>query len=460
MAALKMQNGWLLPKRPLLIDTQLVLNKNQKLISFWWFLPAIILTFAGGFYSLQTAIGSWILFLITVLMLSLFIGGYYFIARLPVKPLTSDSKINQQINDLFRHHWSVLMVLSALVFAPLTILPTFTIVIDYTVAMTLTFCYFILLFVYVGFLFYYLFSMRKKQDQFVLQAGDYRYGDDDQYWRYGIYINPKDPKIMVPDRIGMNLSINLGRPAGKIILAATGILTIAVLFFATVPMFINDFSSHAFQATIEKNQIELSAPLAKTRSIPFNQITAVSLIDDLPQERIRTMGAATDSYLTGEFKVAGKPAYLLIYTKSHPILKIETREKVYYYTAREGQETTKIYQEIKSKLHNKKTGPTHDGRPCFLLFADNLEFCICQRGIQFILAYFTICCHNGCLICQVNRNIRYAVNSTKFFSDRLNTAITFHPINFYCFFHFTSSFSILFLTSTSSFHRRRFKSFF
>lgn len=155
---------------------------------------------------------------------------------------------------------------------------------------------------------------------------------------------------MVPDRIGMNLSINLGRPAGKIILAATGILTIAVLFFATVPMFINDFSSHAFQATIEKKQIELSAPLAKTRSIPFNQITAVSLIDDLPQERIRTMGAATDSYLTGEFKVAGKPAYLLIYTKSHPILKIETREKVYYYTAREGQETTKIYQEIKTKL--------------------------------------------------------------------------------------------------------------
>ena len=116
-------------------------------------------------------------------------------------------------------------------------------------------------------------------------------------------------------------------------------------------MFINDFSSHAFQATIENKQIELSAPLAKTRSIPFNQITAVSLIDDLPQERIRTMGAATDSYLTGRIlKSLENPAYLLIYTKSHPILKIETREKVYYYTAREGQETTKIYQEIKTKL--------------------------------------------------------------------------------------------------------------
>ncbi len=46
--ALKMQNGWLLPKRPLLIDTQLVLNKTRNFISFWWFYP-IILTFAGGF---------------------------------------------------------------------------------------------------------------------------------------------------------------------------------------------------------------------------------------------------------------------------------------------------------------------------------------------------------------------------------------------------------------------------
>ena len=53
------------------------------------------------------------------------------------------------------------MVLSALVFAPLTILPTFTIVIDYTVAMALTFCYFILLFVYVGFLLLPIFNAQK-----------------------------------------------------------------------------------------------------------------------------------------------------------------------------------------------------------------------------------------------------------------------------------------------------------
>ena len=87
-----MQNGWLLPKRPLLIDTQLVLNKTRNLFHFGGFYLQLFLLLLGALF-LQTAIGSWILFLITVLMLSLFIGGYYFIARLPVKPLTSDSKL-------------------------------------------------------------------------------------------------------------------------------------------------------------------------------------------------------------------------------------------------------------------------------------------------------------------------------------------------------------------------------
>ena len=32
-----MQNGWLLPKRPLLIDTQLVLNKTRNLFHFGGF---------------------------------------------------------------------------------------------------------------------------------------------------------------------------------------------------------------------------------------------------------------------------------------------------------------------------------------------------------------------------------------------------------------------------------------
>ena len=74
---------------------------------------------------------------------------------------------------------------------------------------------------------------------------------------------------------------------------------------------------------------------------------------------------ATDSYLTGEFKVAKTCLFTNLYKKSS---NSENRNagKVYYYTAREGQETTKIYQEIKATSITK-TGPTHDGRPCFVI---------------------------------------------------------------------------------------------
>ena len=97
------------------------------------------------------------------------------------------------------------------------------------------------------------------------------------------------------------------------------------------------------------------------------------MIDDLPQERIRTMGAATDSYLTGEFKVAGKPAYLLIYTKSHPILKIETREKFIIILRVRVKKRLRFIRKSKQNFHNK-TEPTHDGRPCFCYSLTTLNF--------------------------------------------------------------------------------------
>lgn len=43
--------------------------------------------------------------------------------------------------------------------------------------------------------------------------------DDDTYWKLGmIYYNPLDPAIFVPKRIGIGWTVNLGRPAGVVIL--------------------------------------------------------------------------------------------------------------------------------------------------------------------------------------------------------------------------------------------------
>lgn len=350
MTALKIQNGWELPTKPLLVDTKLIITKNQQMLSLGWFLPAILVTAVSGYFSLQVLTNSLAFLLITIFILLIFIGGYYVIFHLPVKPLTSDSTINQQFNDLMRHHWSVLLALSAFVLSPISFLPALTMVLPYEQAMYLVLAYFILLFAYVTFIFYYLFTMRKKQDHLILQATDYRYSGDDQYWRYGIYINPNDQRLMVPDRVGMNLSINLGRPMGKIIMALTGILLVGVLIFATFPLFLNDFSNQTFAAEVTDKKVNLSAPLTETRTIPIAEIHSVTLINKLPNKRIRVMGTATQHYLTGEFTVDGQDAYLLVYTDSQPILEIKTTDKTYYFSSKKANLTKQAYTEIEKQL--------------------------------------------------------------------------------------------------------------
>ena len=65
---------------------------------------------------------------------------------------------------------------------------------------------------------------------------DFSFEEDDKYWILGagFYNNPDDPAIFVPKRIGVGYTINIGRPAGKVIM----ILTALIIIFSMVSMFI------------------------------------------------------------------------------------------------------------------------------------------------------------------------------------------------------------------------------
>ncbi|MBP1046475.1 hypothetical protein I6N96_09275 [Enterococcus sp. BWM-S5] len=353
MTAVKMKNNWILPTKPLLVDTKLILNKNRKMLKAYWFLPSILISLSGIIYTIFSVkpIGGMLLFgSISLLTAGLFIFSYYLVSRLPVKALTSDEQTNQQVNDAMRYYWSLLLVSSTFVFSPLSFLPTLSLTMAYGKMMYLVIGYFTLLFIYIGFIFFLMFRLRKTQDQLILQASDYRYGDDDQYWRYGLYINPEDPRIMVPDRLGMNMSVNLGRPAGKISMVVLSIVVIATTFIASVPLLINDFSSDPFRMELTANEVSLSAPFSKTREIPIQSIESVVLVDTLPENSLRVYGAATEHYLTGEFRVDDEPAYLLVYQKETPIMKITTKEYTYYYTNKDPEKTQKEYELLLKKL--------------------------------------------------------------------------------------------------------------
>jgi uncharacterized membrane protein len=352
MTAVKVNNHWLVPTSPVVVDTKLVAAKNQKMLSVWWFLPSVVIGTAGFIFSLQSDLGQgrWLLGLISLVIIAMFLSFYYFIARQPVKPLTSDEKINRSVNDIMRHHWSVLTIVSALVLSPLAFIPGISPAMPYEQTLAVAAGYGLVILVYVIFIFYYLFASRKKQDQLIAQAAEYCYHDEDQYWKYSVYINPNDLRIMIPDRIGMNLSVNLGRPAGKWIMSLIGVITALILVASSVPLLISDFSANPFELTTSQTGVSLSAPLARTRKIDWQQIEAIDLVDTLPKKQIRVYGTATERYLTGEFQLDNQPAYLLVYKNHQPILKITTKDKIYYYTNKDSQLTRHYFTKLQKKL--------------------------------------------------------------------------------------------------------------
>ncbi|MCW3744166.1 PH domain-containing protein [Enterococcus gallinarum] len=194
-----------------------------------------------------------------------------------------------------------------------------------------------------------LLRLRKKQDQ-LLASTEQRYYDEDRYWRYGVYINPTDPRLFVPDRVGLNIGINLGKKTGKGLAIGTGILMIAIMVVTIVPLYQLDFNPDAISGEMTDQSVQFDAPLASRQTIPLDEIRTVTLVDTLPEPTVRTMGMATDHYLTGNFNVAGQSAKLFMDKRSQPILRLSTADITIYYTNKDASETVKLYETLEQKL--------------------------------------------------------------------------------------------------------------
>lgn len=351
MHALKVARGWQLPVAPLMVDTKLVQNKNRKLVSFIWLLPSLGLTLGYLWWlSLHDSAGFWPLS-ITALGLWLFSWAMWLvIKRLPVRPVTNEAAINQQFNDLTKHTWSLLMVglpylLLLLLWLPQVMMNTTGF---WSTLSSVVFGLAIAAGLYLTF--WLLLRLRKRQDQLLQQVTDYRYAGEDEYWRFGMYINPHDSRLMVPDRVGMNIGMNLGRPAGKVFGIASLILVFGLMIATLIPVYRMDFVKDAFSGKIAADTLVLAAPFAKKSQIPLHEIKEVALVETLPPDTLRTNGYGGENYLTGDFKVANKRARLYLNVRQKPYLQVITRNRDYYFSGRTPEQALALYTKIQSQI--------------------------------------------------------------------------------------------------------------
>ena len=74
-------------------------------------------------------------------------------------------------------------------------------------------------------------KVRRLQEELTQESGRGFYVDEDDYWIWGMfYYNPYDKKLLINDRTGMNVSFNLARRAGKIIMFLLVLLLVSMPF--------------------------------------------------------------------------------------------------------------------------------------------------------------------------------------------------------------------------------------
>ena len=54
----------------------------------------------------------------------------------------------------------------------------------------------------------------------VARPGDPESPDDDALWKWGFYVNPADPRVLVDKRMGIGGMLNVGHPVGRLIVIA------------------------------------------------------------------------------------------------------------------------------------------------------------------------------------------------------------------------------------------------
>ncbi len=351
MQELLIANNWLMPVKPILVDTQLILVKNQKMVSGWWLLPPLLVWILGSIYSVLSRFeASWLMIILSGVFLFLSFGSWLIVGKLPVRALTDNRSINQQYNDLTKHHWSLMMVSISWVLIPLLFIPAISLSVAPALEMILLAFFFLLIINWTVFSFWYLYSLRKKQDQLLAQVPSYRYLGDDQYWRFGVYYNPNDPRLFIPSRMGMNMGLNLGRPVGKLLMGLTGIIIIVAFVVTLVPAYLYDFTANPFQYEQTATNIELKASFVTTSDIPLDTIEKVELLEKLPNNITKLYGSATNNYATGKFTVDGKAATLYVDHQTKQILHIVTPTRDYYYTNKQPQKTADAYQQLQQVL--------------------------------------------------------------------------------------------------------------
>lgn len=170
------------------------------------------------------------------------------------------------------------------------------------------------------------FAVRRAQRRLTVETSPA--ADEDDRWIWGqFYYNPNSPKTFVQERVGMGLSMNYAKPAGKIMAVISGLLLLSLPLLGGWLMVEELSPIRVMQAgsTVAVSQAWT------TYRFDRDQVIETQVLDQLPSCS-RVWGTGMETLLKGSFFVEGYGmAELCLNPEKPPFIMIKTEKNTYIF---------------------------------------------------------------------------------------------------------------------------------
>ena len=268
----------------------------------------------------------------------------FYVGRLRTEVLSSDSSVNIQMARVKNYQWSKAFTVFIWVNAVFTFYIWIRMKNINTSGLEIVIASFIYTVILLAVFFLAQIKVMKVQEKYTAECFDG--ADEDSCWLWGfIYYNKNDKRFMVKQRVGIGTTINMARPAGKIVMVIIGIILVVSTVGAGIWMILVDFTPIKLEIT---DKYIISSQLSEEYKISINTITDVELLEELP-DLSKRVGTGMDSLYKGIFVEKDgemKKCQVCVRIKDGPYIRFTTETGVYYLNDEESENTLKIYEEL------------------------------------------------------------------------------------------------------------------
>ena len=350
---LKVERGWqgCGSQSIVVVDTNVSAKGDKLPFSIWWHLPILLcMIMMAVFPSVRRYLvddDAWIISGISFFISLFFVIMHIWTKRNRNEVFSQNTQINKRVNQTIKRVWSMMWIVgNYLNLLSLCVELYYTSKTQWLSGLGIAWFVIIQSILGLGILGGFLYLRWKKQD-LLKEDTDRIYLDDDVYWKNGWYNNPNSNNIWVQDRMNcMNYTVNMGRLGGKIWMAITVGITVAIL--VGISAFILEMDFMPRYLTAEGNWVSISAP-SYPISFEKSDIKEAKLLSELPKaDYKRTNGLADGQQLVGKFKEKEMgQCRLYIYRKYSPVLKIELEEYTVFINSKQAGQTEQWYDLVK-----------------------------------------------------------------------------------------------------------------